>query len=84
MTSAHEPELPGGLSAILGASLGCTSVVMAPVPFLGTAMALVGIILSWLGRRSDFRGAAKFGVWSNAVALVIGLTVTTWFVWKHW
>lgn len=82
MTPPPPAEDSNGLATIIGASLGCTSVVMAPVPFLGTAFALAGLILSIIGRRSGLRGATAFGIWSNAIGLSVGLVVTLWFVWK--
>ncbi len=78
-----ETERPGGLPAILGAVLGFTSVVMAPVPFLGPVLALAGAILSWCGRASEFTGSARFGLWSNGLGLVVGIAATAWFLRRY-
>jgi len=82
MTPPPPAKAHDGLATILGASFGCTSVVMGPVPFLGATFALAGLILSIIGRRSGLRGATAFGIWSNAIGLTVGVIVTTWFVWK--
>jgi hypothetical protein len=68
---------------MFGISLALAGIVMAPVPFVGPALAAGGFALSYAGRKSTFAGSAYWGMWINGVGVVIGVAITIWFLWKY-
>ena len=70
----------GSLPAIFGVCLALSAFLMAPVPFLGPIIGIVGWVFSWYGRHSHFRGSARLGMWVNGLSAVLGIAITVWFL----
>jgi|GEM_PF-1516659 len=70
----------GSGQAIAGMILGILSILNIAVPFFGTLMAIVGIILSGFGLKSKNRGMAITGLVLGILSLIISLIITIGFI----
>jgi len=71
--SLDPQERLGKFYALISAALGLLSLCGAMVPICGGVMAISGIVLGALGRKSENRRMALFGMAASSLGLLISI-----------